>query len=64
MYLERIRKTLGVGRKLVEKMEKMSIFEECLNRGIKFIDGERHTHSRYTPTKENIILVVNYKNIV
>lgn len=62
MYLERIRKTLGVGRKLVEEMEKMNIFKECFARGIKFIYRKENNSATYIPSKENII-IINRNNI-
>lgn len=62
MHLDRIRNTLGVGRKYVEEMEKMKIFQECFFRDIKFVYRKVNDSATYIPTKENII-IINRNNI-
>lgn len=62
MHLDRIRNTLGVGRKYVEEMEKMKIFQECFFRDIKFVYRKVNDSATYIPTKEKTI-IINQNNI-
>ena len=57
LHLDRIKSTLGTGGKYAEEMEKMSIFEECFFRGIKFIYRKENDSTTYIPTKEKTIAI-------